>query len=199
MTQDFFDVSVHAPNGDDFQIYAQPNIIETDDELLFYYSYFDVNHEAEDEVFLGLDYQSELHIARLRRDGFTSLDSIGSETATWLTDAISLTSEADFLELNAIINGSLAVEVLDAQTLEVIDGFSLGESSGLLVGDFLDGRLFWDGGRSLSELAGQDVRFRFHFQDSSVFGFSVASVPEPGTAGLLTGLVLLSSMRRRRR
>jgi len=198
-TQDFFDASVHSPNGDDFQIYAQPSIIEREDDLLFYYSYFDQNHEADDEVYLNLDYQSELHIARLRRDGFTSLDSVGSETATWLTDAISLTSAADFLELNAIIDGGLTAEILDAQTLEVIAGFSINDSPGLSAGDFLEGQLIWDGGRSLSELAGQDVRFRFHFQDSSVFSFSVASVPEPETAGLLTGLILFSTLLRRRK
>ena len=135
--QDFFDTLVHAPNGDDFQLYAQPTIIEREDELLFYYSYLDQNHEAADEVFIDLDYQSGLHIARLRRDGFTSFDSVGSETATWLTDVISLTSDADFLELNAIIDGGLTAEVLDAQTLEVISGFSLAQSSELSAGCLL--------------------------------------------------------------
>ena len=178
-SEDFFDVSVHSPNGDDFQIYAQPSIIEKDGELLFYYSYFDQNHEAEDAVFINLEYQSELHIAKLRRDGFTSIDSAGIETATWMTDSISLPSDSSFVEVNAIINGSLSAEVLDGQTQEVIDGFSLAESSPLLAGDYLDGKLEWTGDRSLAELGGQDVRFRFHLQDSSVFSFGIASASEP--------------------
>ena len=175
--QDFFDTSVHEPNGEDFQLYAQPTIIEREEDLLFYYSYFDQNHEAADEVFIDLTYQSDLHIAKLRRDGFTSLDSVGSETATWLTDIISLTSEADFLELNAIVNGSLSAEVLDAQTMEVISGFSLAQSSPLSAGDWLDGQLVWND-VSLSDLAGQDVRFRFHFEDSSVFSFTISAEAE---------------------
>ena len=182
--QDFFDTSVHSPNGDDFQLYAQPTIIEREDDLLFYYSYLDQNHEAADEVFIDLDYQSDLHIARLRRDGFTSFDSVGSETATWLTDVISLTSDADFLELNAIIDGNLTAEVLDAQTLEVISGFSLAQSSELSAGDWLDGQLRWSG-VSLSDLSGEDVRFRFHFEDSSVFSFTITA-SEPST-GVLKG------------
>ena len=199
--EDFFDVSVHSPTGDDFQIYAQPSIIEKDGELLFYYSYLDQNHEAEDAVFIDLDYQSELHIAKLRRDGFTSFDSVGDETATWLTDAISLTSEASFLELNAIINGSLSAEILDAETLEVIDGFSLAESSLLSPGDYLDARLEWTGDRSLAELDGQDVRFRFNFEDSSVFSFGIGvnAVPEPSSSGLLLAIGLcLTGMRKRK-
>ena len=179
-SEDFIDVSVHSPAGvDDFQIYAQPSIVEKNGELLFYYTYFDENHEADDSVFINLEYQSELHIAKLRRDGFTSLDAVGTETATWLTGAILLTSDAGSLGLNAIINGNLSAEILDAGTLEVIDGFSLAESPQLLPGDYLDGQLVWTGGRSLAELDGQNVRFRFHFQDSSVFSFSVGSAPEP--------------------
>ena len=178
-SEDFFDVSVHSPNGDDFQIYAQPSIIETDGELLFYYTYIDQNHDVGDDVFLNLEYRAELHIAKLRRDGFTSFDSIGTATATWRTNTILLTSNADCLEVNAIINGSLSAQILDAETLEVIDGFSLAESTQLLPGDYLDGRLEWAGGRSLAELDGQEVKFQFQFQDSSVFSFSVASTPEP--------------------
>ena len=175
-SEDFIDVSVHSPAGvDDFQIYAQPTIVEKNGELLFYYTYFDENHEADDSVFINLEYQSELHIAKLRRDGFTSLDSVGTETATWLTDVISLDSDACFVELNAIVNGSLSAEILDAQTMEVIDGFSLTESSVLSAGDFLDARLEWTGGRTLAELNDRDVRFKFLFEDSSIFSFSVAT------------------------
>lgn len=181
--QDFFDFSVHAPNGDDFQIYAQPSIVERDGELLFYYSYFNQNHEAPDEVYINLEYETDLHIARLRQDGFTSLDSVGSETATWLTNAIALTADDGFLRLNAIINGQLDAEVIDADTLEVIDGFGLSDSSQLAAGDWLDGDLTWTG-RSLSELNGRDVRFRFHFDDSSVFSFSIAPNSELGPPGV---------------
>ena len=177
--QDFFDVSVHSPNGNNFQIYAQPSIIEKDGELLFYYTYIDQNHDVGDNVFQNLEYRAELHIAKLRRDGFTSFDSIGTATATWRTNTILLTSNADYLEVNAIINGSLSAQILDAETLEVIDGFSLAESTQLLPGDYLDGRLGWAGGRSMAELDGQEVQFQFQFQDSSVFSFSVASTPEP--------------------
>ena len=181
--QDFFDLSVHGANGDDFQVYAQPSIIERDGELLFYYTYFDQNHEAPDAVFIDLDYQSGLHIARLRRDGFTSLDSIGSQTATWLTDAISLISSADQLRINAIIDGKLTAEVLDAETLEAIEGFGRNDSLPLLAGDWLDGEVSWPG-RSLGELNGRDVRFRFHFDQSSVFSFTI-------TQGVLKGDVNL--------
>ena len=176
---------VHFPDGDDYQIYAQPSIIERDEDLLIYYSYLNRNHD-DDDSFANFDFEGGMHIASLRRDGFASIDSNRSGSATWITDAMSLTCYADLLKINAIVNGSLSAEVRNAQTLAVIPGFSLSESIPLSEGDYLDGELHWTSGRPLAELTGQDVRFMFQFEDSSVFSFTITTNAEPST-GVLKG------------
>ena len=69
-TEDFFDTSVHSPTGEDFMLFAQPSIVERDNELLFYYSYINRNHEDDPSFAPPYDFTGEMHIASLRRDGF---------------------------------------------------------------------------------------------------------------------------------
>lgn len=169
-TQDFFNESVHTPDNDDYMIFAQPSVIEQDNELLFYYSYINQNHSDRLSI-PPYDWSGEMHIASMRRDGFTSLDAYDGDTGVWITDQILITSEMDKIHLNGIIDGDVSLEILDATTLDIVDGYSRANSFSLTAGDYFDGDLQWNESRTISDLRGKNVRFKFYINDASVYSF----------------------------
>jgi hypothetical protein len=194
--QDFFDASVHSPDGDNYMIFSQPSIVERGNQLLFYYSYINRNHSDDAAFSEPYDFEGDIHIASMRRDGFTSLDAYGEETGVWITNQIQISSGMNQITLNAIIDGGVSLELLDADTLEVINGFTRSDFLELLAGDYYDAQLRWTDA-NLADLTGQNVRLKFYLDDASLYSFQFTAVPEPSSAGFLTFALLVATCRRR--
>ena len=106
-----------------------------------------------------------LYLAKLRLDGFVSLDA--GERGTVLSRPFDL--GGGDLRVNAdAAGGELRAELVDAETMEPLPG--LGESECRpLDGDCIDGRLSWGEAR-LPELD-RPVRARFSLRDASLYAF----------------------------
>jgi len=111
---------------------------------------------------------SALCLAKLRLDGFVSLDAAGEGSV--ITRPFLFTGMG--LNVNAEARGNLRAEVLNAETSQPLSGFSVGECV-MLNGDHIDGQLRW-GERARPE-TGIPVRVRFHLRDASLYAFWTAS------------------------
>jgi hypothetical protein len=120
-------------------------------------------------------------LAKLRRDGFASMDSLSDAEGTLTTRPLTFCGK--YLFVNADVDeGELRVEVLD-ESGEVIKGFGRAACKPIRT----DGTLLpvrW-GGRDLSKLAGKPVRFRFHLRGGGLYSFWVS----PDTSGASHGYV----------
>jgi len=137
-------------------------------------------------------------LAKLRRDGFASMDAPEDAEGTLTTRAVQFgirghdpSSERPELghvpEFRLFVNadvdeGELRVEVLD-ESGEVIKGFGRAACKPLR-GDKTLMPVRW-GGRNLSKLAGKPVRFRFHLRGGSLYAFWVS----PDKSGASHGYV----------
>ncbi len=128
-------------------------------------------------------------LATLRRDGFAAVGDewpAGSprpaaRRATLTTRPLRFTGR--YLFVNAVIDGSLRIEVLDVAG-RVIEPFSL-EQSVPVTGDGTRLAARWHTRASLEELVGRDVRFRFSLAQARLFAFWVS----PTAAGHSRGYV----------
>ena len=107
---------------------------------------------------------SAMCLAKLRLDGFVSLDAKGE--GVLITKPFEF--DGDGLKVNAQSNGGLQAELLNAKTYETLPGFSVSESLNL-IGDHIDGQIRW-GDRTRPENS-IPVRVRFHLKDSSLYSF----------------------------
>ena len=110
-----------------------------------------------------------LYLAKLRLDGFVSLDA--GERGTVLSRPFDL--RGGDLRVNANASGGeLRAALVDAETMAPLPG--LGESECRpLDGDHIDGRLSWGEGRLLAR--DRPVRARFSLRDASLYAFWVAA------------------------
>ena len=108
-------------------------------------------------------------LATLRRDGFVSMDA-GSEGG--FLETVDLTFDGEYMFVNASAR-KLVVEVLDEEG-NAIDGFSAKDCRALKNIDGTKVSVGWKGGRSLSELAGRVVRFRFTVTEGELYSFWVS-------------------------
>ena len=110
---------------------------------------------------------SAICLGKLRRDGFVSLDgdAKGGELL-----AKPFTWTGGYLYVNAdAAEGEVTAEVLDAASLETLNGFSAGECQPLR-GDLLGEAVKWRvSGRASIE--GRSLRLRFHQQRASLYSF----------------------------
>jgi hypothetical protein len=120
-------------------------------------------------------------LAKLRRDGFASMDAPQDAEGTLTTRTVRFGGE--YLFVNADVDqGELRVEVLD-EAGEVIKGFGPVACKPLRADKTLM-PVTW-GGRNLSKLAGNPVRFRFHLRGGSLYSFWVS----PDRSGASRGYV----------
>jgi hypothetical protein len=120
-------------------------------------------------------------LATLRRDGFVSLDapvdrlskssSLAPAARAVTTRRVRFKGSSLFVNADIDPGGELRAEVLDAGGT-IIDALSASRCTPLREGS-TRARVTWPGG-SLSELAGQPVRFRFYVQNGRLFSFWVA-------------------------
>ncbi len=179
------DLSAHDQNEQTFgQAYPQATMVERDDLLYIYYQYFSGNHDGTEEQ------QNKLCLATLPVDRFVGIQSSPGSVGVWTTSAITLSDDPGHLVLNAQIDGSVQVEVLDPATGEPLVGYGAADAILLSPGDFLDATVQWNSIDNLNGLAGQTVALRFLMDDATVYGFHFATAPEPGAIVLLaTGLI----------
>lgn len=114
------------------------------------------------------DTTSAMCLARLRRDGFVSLDADrdGGELVTE-----PLLVESDSLQLNLVVHdgGHARVEVLNENN-EAVPGFGLDDSVPL-HGDAIDQDVAWKAGGDVKELAGKAIRLRIRLTDADLYSF----------------------------
>ena len=109
---------------------------------------------------------SALALARLRRDGFVSLDADKQGTA--VTRALVLSGERLHVNVDASA-GRLRAELLDADTLHPLDGFTL-EDCRPVTGDQLGTAVTW----SAPIPQGRPVRIHFELNKASLYSFWAA-------------------------
>ena len=130
-----------------------------DDELLFYYTGFS-GHSDDPTVQDGLYTQAQMGIARLRRDGFASMDA-GACGGELVTRPIVFT-RGDRLYVNAnAAGGELKAELVDenGQVLAASQKAFSGNATKAVV---LEG---------LAPFAGKTVRIRFTAKDAQLYAF----------------------------
>lgn len=159
--------------------------IQKDDELWIYYSGFSNPHNA-----LSSEYTGQIGVARLRLDGFCSLDAtsegfivtrpIKLEGSTLFVNAQVNSNEAQPLGSHPTWRGLFAgttgegyvrVEVQD-EVERPIEGYSAAESLPLR-GDGVHQKVSWGRGKGLSALRGRAVRFKFIIANTKLYSFEV--------------------------
>ncbi len=144
------------------------------DELWFYYTGFkgDPERKGLDAQSNGLYATGSTGIARLRRDGFASMDA-GQEEGVLTTRPI-VFAEGSHLFVNAnTAKGELYAEVL-AEDGKVIKGFSSDQCKPLSA-DSTCMMIRWKGWKKLSALQGRPIRLRFHLKNGELYAFWIAS------------------------
>ncbi|QDS87065.1 hypothetical protein EC9_12410 [Rosistilla ulvae] len=155
------------------------------DELWFYYTGF-----AGDTARKGLPIDSNgmyanasTGIAKLRRDGFASLDA-GSESGNLTTRSVVFQGNRLFVNADCP-EGTLRVEVLD-EAGSVVAGFSK-EQCNPIASDSTLAEVTWDSASDLSSIVGKPVRFRFHLQNGRLYSFWVSPNESGASHGFVAG------------
>jgi hypothetical protein len=152
-------------------------LFERADELWLYYGGWHEDHGVSRQhrhMTTPREAQREaaaIGLAKLRLDGFVSLDA-GSDTAGSLTTA-PLVCEAEQLIVNARIapGGSLRVAVLDAGG-GALPGLG-SDACAPLAGDSTKHAVTWTGGSVLARLRGERVRLRLDLRGAELFSFTL--------------------------
>lgn len=190
------DLNAHGQVASDYsdfgQAYMMTTMPEEDGWLYMYYGWYPEQHNTYPQS------SSVTYLAKLREDRFVGIEAAGSD-GSWTTSAITLPSDPGQLLVNALVNGSVRVEVLDPATNQPFAGFSNADGLSIGPGDYLDAMARWNAKNTLASLAGQTVMFRFLMDDATVYSFHFAAVPEPSSLVLLiSGIACLLVSRRRR-
>jgi hypothetical protein len=127
-------------------------------------------------------------LAVLRRDGFASLDDAVDHEAPRLSHVgpRSITTRplrfrGAHLFVNAVIGGSLRVDVLD-RAGRVIAPYR-GDETVASPGDYTRAPVRWKNASSLEALRGEVVRFRFTLTRASLFAFWVSGSSRGDSGG----------------
>ncbi len=141
------------------------------DELWFYYGAFngDPTNTREYYVWGGLYAHGATGLAKLRRDGFASMDA-DAEGGVLTTRPVKFSGKHLFVNL-AAADGELRVEALD-EAGKVIAPFTKENCKPLGV-DAVTQMVSWKDA-DISRLSGKPVRFRFHLQNGSLYSFWVS-------------------------
>lgn len=153
------------------------------DELWFYYTGFsgDPENTNPDWMLNGMYANGSTGIAKLRRDGFVSLNASASGGHI-TTRPIKFDGKYLFVNVEAD-EGSIEAEILDLEG-NVIEPFTL-ENSIPVSDNSTSIRLNWNGVEDISRLSGQPVRIRFHLKNGKLYSFWVT----PDSSGASHGYV----------
>ncbi len=168
-----------GPEGavDDDLIYPMQSILvrRKKGEIWIYYQGFGGKHSFYKR---GEGQTGQVCLARLRLDGFVAVTGRGTLTTR------PIVFEGDRLLINASGRdkyagegwGGVAVEVLDAETKEPLEGLDK-EACETFTGDAVRHRVTWEGNGDLGEHAGRPVRLRFHIDRAKLFAFRLRETP----------------------
>ncbi|MEW4563188.1 hypothetical protein AB1K70_11715 [Bremerella sp. JC770] len=155
------------------------------DELWFHYTGFQGDPERKNLSIKsnGMYANASTGIAKLRRDGFASMDA--DKTGGHLT-----TRPVVFQGKHLFVNtdcpdGKLTVDVLD-ESGEVLEGFSAEDCQTISENSTLT-QVIWKGTSDLSTLVGKPVRFRFHLQNGRLYSFWVSANRSGASSGYVAG------------
>jgi hypothetical protein len=149
------------------------------DELWFYFGTWSglSKREHPEWVMAG----GSVGLARLRRDGFASMDA---DRQGGILTTMPVTFGGGFPFVNvAAKDGQLRCEILDAGS-KVIAPFTL-ENSVAIKADSTRQPITWKGVADLSSLAGKAVRFRFHLINGQFYAFWVSSDADGASHGYI--------------
>lgn len=150
------------------------------DELWFYYSAFkgDKRKRGITEETNGMYFNGSIGLAKLRRDGFASLDGTGYIVTE------KLTFDGKYLFVNASAK-ELLLEILD-ENGNVIEGFER-ENCVAFSGDSCKQKIVWKGKKDLSEVCGRIIKIKFYQTDGSLYAFWVSKRQTGESGGYLAG------------
>lgn len=143
-------------NGNLQSVAGSPLIVG--DKLYFYLSGRKLTAGGQEITTTGL--------ATLRRDGFASMKGTGE----LLTAKLKFTGS--YFYVNANISGELRVELLNADGT-VIPGYSKNECKPF-KGDTVKQQVEWSSNKTLTSLAGQNIRVKFYVTDGEFFSFWIS-------------------------
>lgn len=152
------------------QLLAAGAPVDTDNEIRIYYiaARFRGHKGLYDErLHPYFEQICALSLATLRKDGYISLDA-SDKQGTLMTCAVKLQGNAVGVNVNAA-GGRLRAELIDAETLDVIDRFSA-DTCTVVDADTTNGRLEW-AGVSPASLGDRPVRIRFLAGNCSFYSF----------------------------
>lgn len=155
------------------------------DELWFYYGAFegDPSNTREYYVWGGLYANGATGLAKLRRDGFASMNADDGGGAL-TTRPVKFCGKHLFANL-AATEGELRVELLDRNN-NTIAPFTP-DNCLPVTGDSASMRVAWKGVDDLSQLAGQPVRFRFQLKNGSLYAFWSSQDENGASNGYVAG------------
>ena len=110
-------------------------------------------------------------LAVLRRDGFVSY-SAGTQQGELITKPLCFSGSNMFVNVDCP-EGELLVEILDADTLEPIPGFSIDRCIPVSDDKTLT-EIHWRGQKNIKSLRGKNIRFRFRLTDGDLYAFWVS-------------------------
>lgn len=155
------------------------------DELWFYYTGFagDSARKGREARDNGMYANASTGIAKLRRDGFASMDA-GTDGGTLTTKQVTFSGHRLFVNVDCP-EGRLRVDVLD-ENGKPIEGFSRARCRPLAVNSTMS-EVTWEGTKDLSRLVGRPVCFRFHLQNGQLYSFWVSPDENGASNGYVAG------------
>ncbi|MCR6722130.1 MAG: hypothetical protein NVV59_17995 [Chitinophagaceae bacterium] len=131
----------------------------------------------------GMYTGASIGMATLRRDGFASMETSGKK-GVLLTKPVVFSGSQLFVNIDNP-KGELKVEVLD-ESGKKIKGFGTAECVPVSTNSTIH-KITWKGKESLAELAGKNVRFRFHLSNGKLYSFWVSADENGASNGYLGG------------
>lgn len=153
-------------------------VIVFDDELWFYYSGFSGEYTIGDVTVKGTLIGGTISLAKLRRDGFASLDGSG----TVLTRPLTADGGKKYLFVNVDApEGALRAELIGADGTPV-PGYTM-EDCLAVSGDTTKSMVSWKGGSDVSFLNGSEFRIRFEQENGKFYSFWLSKDEEGSSDG----------------
>lgn len=146
-------------------IFANPWPIVVGDELWIYYGGVGRDHRSIESAGSGV------FRARLRRDGFVSVDA-GYRGGEFTTPVITFAGDRLELNLDGSAGGWLQVEILAADRAPIA-GYRLRDCD-TIRGNSLRKRVTWQDEADVSKLAGKPIRLHFVLRSMKLFAFQFA-------------------------
>ena len=133
------------------------------DELWFYY-----RGSRSNERDKTANYTMSVGLARLRRDGFVSLDA-GPEPGRVTTRPLTFAGRSLFVNADVAEGGWVRAAVLSADS-EPLDAYSL-EDGVAITADTTRGRIAWKKAQHLAVADGDHVRLVFELKNAKLYSF----------------------------